>query len=100
MTLDYWAGYPVGAEDAGRLLAVASRLGPDAPLLREVGSPAADVTAPPALFDLEGNVSEWVIADDGRPALFGASADRPRDVGSRTGEAGEGYRGVRVVREP
>jgi dipeptidyl aminopeptidase/acylaminoacyl peptidase len=101
VTLDYWAGYSPNPEDAERLMAAAAQLPEPAPLLREVGSIAADVTSDePHIYDLGGNVAEWTVAADGSGALVGRSADRPKDLSAGRGEPRTAYRGLRVVREP
>jgi dipeptidyl aminopeptidase/acylaminoacyl peptidase len=93
-TLDHWAGYAPNRDDAGRLAAEIARLPGDAPLLKAVGSFPGFGDEDP-VFDLGGNVAEWVVGSDGEGALLGGSADRPSD--SR-GDAAKAYRGFRVVR--
>jgi len=95
VTLDSWAGYAPNLEDARRLVARAARLGPAA-LLREVGSAPGDGGEPPAVFDLGGNVAEWVVRADGSGTLVGGSADRPAATTGQP-DAGEAYRGLRVA---
>jgi hypothetical protein len=97
-TLDHWAGYQPNRDDAERLEAEIDALGGDAPLLMEVGSFPGDGDDEP-VFDLGGNVAEWVVASDGEGKLMGASADRPSDPEAAAGEAAEAYRGFRVVRD-
>ncbi|MFZ5623381.1 MAG: prolyl oligopeptidase family serine peptidase [Gemmatimonadota bacterium] len=97
-TLDWWAGYRLNPDDAARIAERVSWLTAPAPLLRPVGSGSPSL--PRALiFDLGGNVSEWAIGADGKGVLLGGSADRPADPRARRAEAGEEYRGLRVVRE-
>jgi dipeptidyl aminopeptidase/acylaminoacyl peptidase len=95
-TLDAWAGYAVNPDDAARLRPKLAELGAGA-LLREVGSGRAAGDA--AVFDLGGNVAEWVTAKDGRGLLRGGSADQPADARRRRSDAAPEYRGFRVVRE-
>ncbi|HZY83952.1 MAG TPA: prolyl oligopeptidase family serine peptidase, partial [Gemmataceae bacterium] len=95
-TLDAWAGYAVNPDDAVRLRPKLAELGPGA-LLREVGAGRAAGDA--AVFDLGGNVAEWVTAKDGKGELRGGSADRPADARRRRADAALEYRGFRVVRE-
>jgi dienelactone hydrolase len=96
-TLDYWAGYKPNPDDAALLAKKITELPGDAPLLREVGSfpgRGDDVL----VFDLSGNVAEWVIGADGGGTLLGGSADLPADGKSQRAMAGDAYRGFRVVR--
>lgn len=107
-TLDYWAGYAVNPDDAQKLEEKLKELGEGAPLLREVGSFPPDVDAADAstetgaqtsslVFDLDGNVAEWVIAADGSGKTMGGSADRPADPQARRTPAEAPYTGFRVV---
>jgi dipeptidyl aminopeptidase/acylaminoacyl peptidase len=96
-TLDHWAGYSPNPDDAERLKDEIDQLTGTAPLLKPVGSFAGDGEAA-LVFDLDGNVAEWAVGEDGRGVLLGASADRPADPKARAGEAAEPYRGMRVVR--
>jgi dipeptidyl aminopeptidase/acylaminoacyl peptidase len=97
-TLDHWAGYSVNPEDALNLLAKIKELPGTAPLLREVGaSHASGETGD--VFDLGGNVAEWVEKKDGSGELRGGSADAPADVKHRVNPAAPEYRGFRVVKE-
>jgi dipeptidyl aminopeptidase/acylaminoacyl peptidase len=97
-TLDYWAGYALNPDDADRLTAKAKELGPSA-LLKEVGSfKAAGKEDEELVFDLGGNVAEWVITKDGSGKTLGGSADRAADPKARAGNAAPEYTGLRVVR--
>jgi dipeptidyl aminopeptidase/acylaminoacyl peptidase len=96
-TLDYWAGYAPNPDDAAELAAAIAELPGAAPLLRPVGSfPGRGHGA--LVFDLGGNVAEWVVDDGGRGRPLGGSADLPADVKTRGRVAGEAYRGLRVAR--
>ncbi|HZV04557.1 MAG TPA: prolyl oligopeptidase family serine peptidase [Gemmataceae bacterium] len=97
-TLDHWAGYAVNPDDAVRLRETLNDRGGEALLLKEVGSfrAAGDEQA---VFDLGGNVAEWVAMKDGKGAVRGGSADAPADSKQKANQAGEGYRGFRVVEE-
>lgn len=98
-TLDYWAGYTINPEDGSLLLKKVSELSGDAPLLKEVGSFKGQGSADEELiFDLGGNVAEWVIASDGSGKTLGGSADRPLDTKSAYEPASAAYTGFRVVR--
>jgi dipeptidyl aminopeptidase/acylaminoacyl peptidase len=96
-TLDYWAGYALNPDDARRFEAKVKELGWT--LLKEVGSFAgAGKDDEPLLYDLGGNVSEWVIGKDGSGKKMGGSADRPADPRAQSGSAAMEYTGFRVVR--
>jgi len=92
-TLDYWAGYAVNADDAARLAQRVESLGTGA-LLRPVGSFPGNGDDP--IFDLGGNVAEWVTTKDGKGEALGGSADRPADAKSDA-PARADYVGFRVV---
>jgi hypothetical protein len=97
-TLDYWAGYAPNPEDAVKLREAAKKLSGNAPLLKEVGSfhgQGKDDEEP--IYDLGGNVAEWVLTRDGKGKVIGGSADCPADAKSNCVPAPE-YVGFRVVR--
>ena len=97
-TLDYWADYAANPEDATRLREKAKELGGTAPLLKEVGSfhPQGGEDEEP-IYDLGGNVAEWVLTRNGKGRVIGGSADCPADPKSSCTPAPE-YIGFRVVR--
>ncbi|HEY7313991.1 MAG TPA: prolyl oligopeptidase family serine peptidase [Gemmataceae bacterium] len=97
-TLDHWAGYAVNPDDALRLREQVKELGGEAPLLKEVGEFHAAGTEA-AVFDLGGNVAEWVTTKDGKGILCGGSADLPADRNRKTIQAAPAYRGFRVIEE-
>ena len=100
-TLDYWAGYAVNPEDAQRLEEKLKLLPGNAPLLKEVGSFSGQGDDGQQLvFDLDGNVAEWVVAADGSGKTLGGSADRPADPKARYRPADAAYTGFRVLRTP
>jgi dipeptidyl aminopeptidase/acylaminoacyl peptidase len=99
-TLDYWAGYAPNPEDAARLREKAKELKGNAPLLKEVGSfrgQGKDDEEP--IYDLGGNVAEWVLTRDGKGKVIGGSADCPAAPEANCTPA-PGYIGFRVVRGP
>jgi len=97
-TLDYWAGYSVNPDDTIRLREKLKELPGAAPLLKPVGSFAAEGQEnEQLLFDLGGNAAEWVITADGKGKAAGGSADCPADPRSSCTPAPE-YIGFRVVR--
>lgn len=73
-TLDRWAGFGVNPDDAARLAGLVVELGWEA-LLLPVGSLPGCGEDP--VFDLDGNVAEWVVRADGSGVASGPSADRP-----------------------
>lgn len=100
-TLDWWAGYAVNPEDASRLLTELKGLGggPAPPLIKPVGSfPGAGDEGEELLFDLHGNVAEWVLTKEGAARALGGSADLPVDTRLRAREPSPEYIGFRVVR--
>jgi dipeptidyl aminopeptidase/acylaminoacyl peptidase len=97
-TLDYWAGYPLNPDDTGRLQKKTTDLSGTAPLLKPVGSfPGQGTRDEELIFDLGGNVAEWVVTPDGKGKAMGGSADCPADSKS-TCAAAPAYIGFRVVR--
>jgi hypothetical protein len=67
-------------------------------LVREVGQ-GRGTGKDDMVFDLGGNVAEWVVGKDGKGVLRGGSADRPADPRGVAQEAAPAYRGFRVIRE-
>jgi dipeptidyl aminopeptidase/acylaminoacyl peptidase len=97
-TLDYWAGYALNPEDSALLAKKASELSGNAPLLKPVGSFAGQGKEDEELiFDLGGNVAEWVLLPDGKGEAIGGSADQPADPRSAHAP-NAAYIGFRVVR--
>ena len=97
-TLDFWAGYSVNPDDAARLKTTIGKLGNDTPLLKEVGS-FKGVGADELVFDLGGNVAEWVYSQANKPEIFGGSADMPSDSKIKNRQPEAGYIGFRVIKE-
>src|SRR5262249_24106871 len=78
----------------------AKELGGAAPLLREVGGFRGQAReGEESIYDLGGNVAEWVLTRDGKGRVIGGSADCPALAGSRCTPAPQ-YVGFRVVRGP
>jgi dipeptidyl aminopeptidase/acylaminoacyl peptidase len=96
-TLDHWAGYALGPDDAVRLRQKVAELKGRAPLLCEVGRFRGVGEGP--IFDLGGNVAEWVCGKSGLGSLRGGSADRPANHAPREVAARE-YQGLRMVFVP
>jgi dipeptidyl aminopeptidase/acylaminoacyl peptidase len=96
-TLDYWAGHAVNPEDARTLVEKVRSLGSDASLLRPVGS-FKGVGKEEMVFDLGGNVAEWVIGKDGKGKVLGGSADTPVDARLAQRRPAPEYVGFRVVK--
>jgi dipeptidyl aminopeptidase/acylaminoacyl peptidase len=95
-TLDRWAGYAPNPEDAARVREKAAGLGGTAPLLEEVGRHRGRGEGP-KVYDLGGNAAEWTVGADGKGVLAGGSADQPAGTPGPSSQAGEAYRGFRVV---
>ena len=97
-TLDYWAGYAANPDDTNRLRQKVKELGDNASLLKPAGSfPGQGQEDQELVFDLGGNVAEWVALADGKGKAEGGSADCPADPRSSCAAAAE-YIGFRVVR--
>jgi dienelactone hydrolase len=97
-TLDYWAGYAPNPDDTGRLAKKLAELTGSAPLLKPVGSfPGHGKPDEELIFDLGGNVAEWVLTADGKGKAIGGSADQPADPAAAH-EPGSAYIGLRIVR--
>lgn len=94
-TLDAWAGYTVNVDDAAKLDSLVAGAGPGA-LLKPVGSYAGAGEEP--VYDLGGNVAEWVVTKDGKGKVMGGSADAPADAKAPVTTRMD-YVGFRVVRE-
>lgn len=97
-TLDHWAGHAVNPDDAAQLREKLQVQGRDALLLKEVGS-FRPVGGETAIFDLGGNVAEWVTTKEGKGALRGGSADTPSDRKVSRNQPAANYRGFRVLEE-
>ncbi len=97
-TLDYWAGYAVNPDDAARLAKKLAELSGTAPLLKPAGSfPGQGKEDEELIFDLGGNVAEWVLTPEGKGKAIGGSADQPADPRA-SHEPNNAYIGLRIVR--
>jgi hypothetical protein len=96
-TLDAWAGYTLNPDDAKALRGKLKEL-PDGALAREVGK-GRGVGKGEMVYDLGGNLAEWVAGKDGKGTLRGGSADTPADPRGVKLKPGPAYQGFRVVRE-
>jgi dipeptidyl aminopeptidase/acylaminoacyl peptidase/formylglycine-generating enzyme required for sulfatase activity len=97
-TLDYWTGYPINPDDMLRLDSMLDTLAPGA-LLRQAGSfPGVAGQGEQDVYDLGGNVAEWVAEPRGTGKTEGGSADRPADPKAHYRAADASYTGFRVVR--
>jgi formylglycine-generating enzyme required for sulfatase activity len=97
-TLDHWAGYALNPEDSALLAKKSAELSGGAPLLKAVGNFAGQGKEDEELiFDLGGNVAEWVLLPDGKGEVIGGSADQPADARSMHAP-NAAYIGLRVVR--
>ena len=69
------------------------------PSLAEVGSfkPNGAKGEEP-IYDLGGNVSEWVLARNGKAKTLGGSADKPANARVNSADVDPAYTGFRVVR--
>jgi hypothetical protein len=52
------------------------------------------------MFDLAGNVAEWIVAADRSGKIIGGSAERPSDAKARYRAVAPAYTGFRVVHQP
>ena len=68
-------------------------------MLKEAGSFKAqgEETEEP-VFDLGGNVAEWVLTREGAGKTMGGSADRPADSKTQLRPAAADYTGFRMVK--
>ena len=96
-TLDFWAGHAVNPDDAKVLREQIKAMSGPAPLLREVGSFAGSGKED-LVFDLGGNVAEWVVGENGEGKIMGGSADLPADLRIGQRQPGPEYVGFRVIK--
>ena len=96
-SLDYWAGYAVTPDERSLLKDKIEELGPHTSLIMEAGSfkPAGKER----IYDLFGNVSEWVEGAGGRGLALGLSAVMCRDERVAPQEPPLRYTGFRVIED-
>ena len=99
--LDYWIGYDPSPDDLDLLREKIEELEQTELLIEPVGSfrpvRCDDGTG---IYDLGGNVAEWVTKDDGRGDIMGLSAVSPRDGKGDYSRPPMSYVGFRVVESP
>lgn len=93
-TLDHWAGYAPNPESAESLRRLASGVS----LVKPVGS-FAGVGKPERVYDLVGNVAEWVALKSGSGRAMGGAACLAADPKCGSSDVPLEYCGLRVVRE-
>jgi len=102
-TLDHWLGRPARRDEVVEVNQMAAAAAGPSALLLPVGSlgGSADRAKGTVVFDLNGNAAEWTRNKDGDGVLVGRSADQPEHAvkPGQPSEAGELYRGFRVVLE-
>jgi hypothetical protein len=99
-TLDYWAGYAPTPDEAEELQPAIAELELSGLLLLEVGS-RTPVSEELLIFDVDGNVAEWCVAEKGEGKIMGGSAITPTDSRGEYQPPRLEYVGFRVVvREP
>ncbi|GIW83028.1 MAG: peptidase S9 [Gemmatales bacterium] len=101
--LDYWAGTAVNIDDARRIREWLKKKAPGQTLVQEVGSfrprRQAGETKGLGVFDLGGNVAEWVELKPGQFALKGGWASRPANDRQPIARPETDYIGFRVILE-
>ena len=95
-TLDYWAGYSLGPDDAALLLAKVKEMAGSASLLLPVDkfSPSSEEM----VFGLGGNAAEWAVDDKGAGKVVGRSAVTATDSPGTTMPPPSEYVGLRVIK--
>jgi len=96
-TLDFWAGYAPNLEDTKKLRELADTLPEPGGLLKEVGSfSGKGKEGEKRIYDLGGNVAEWVLTRYGKGKVIGGSADCTSNTSSGCVPQPE-YIGFRIV---
>lgn len=95
-TLDYWAGYALGPDDAGLLLAKIKEIKGFAPLLLAVDRfvPSSETM----IFGLGGNAAEWAMDEKGAGKVVGGSAVTASDVPGAYVPPPLEYVGLRIIK--
>ena len=98
--LDWWAGYSLTPDEVPYVMAKIAELEKYGLLLKECGSfPPTGKKNEPDIWDLAGNVAEWVVAKDGNGKVLGLSAVSPHDKRCEYTPPPPGYVGFRVIVE-
>jgi len=95
-TLDYWAGYSLGPDDAALLLGQVKEMTGSAPLLLPVDrfAPASEEM----VFGLGGNAAEWAVDEKGAGKVAGRSAVTAMDAPGVFLPPPSEYVGLRVIK--
>ena len=100
--LAYWAGYAPTPDERAMLEAKLEGASPDELLMEVGGRPAkrSGGDGAPLVFDVDGNVAEWAVGEEGVGVAMNASAVTVRDAKSAEEAAPPpAYVGLRVVRD-
>lgn len=95
--LEYWAGYPVTPDEQPLLEKKIEELERERSLIAEVGSFRPVGTE--NVYDLFGNVSEWVTIPDGTGRAMGLCAVTSRDERGAQQQPSPRYIGFRVIED-
>ena len=99
--LDYWVGYTPTPEDLERVRQKIGELEKSRLLIEAVGSfRPVSVSGGQGVYDLGGNVAEWVTGKDGHGMILGPSAVSPRKNLEGYSRPPLNYVGFRIVETP
>ncbi len=94
--LNYWVGYDPNPEEAEKVREeVEEKFGHGA-LILPVGSMGPSYKG---IFDINGNVAEWVTTPDGKGKVMGLAANTAKDSKGKPSKICRCYTGFRVVEE-
>lgn len=95
--LDHWLGYSPSPDEFEMIQPQLEAAEKIAPLLMEVGScPPPDAAL---IYDLGGNVAEWVVGEDGVGRVMGLAVTSPADSRAPYQPPPERYIGFRIIEE-